>query len=231
MQQLLLSPAFASWSIEQLSSVSPAIASSLESLLEYEGDDLAEVFELDWPNAGKLAGIPRGDERSEYVCEYVCWYFQERFKEQIYAMCEGFRAVVGHSVLLSTLVTPPQLEQIICGVEEPLDVAAVRKCAKTNGWNEEEEQTYLAAFWQVVQELSEEEKNRFAQFVSSSTRMPLKGWSHFEIQIQKNGEGDERLPTAYTCFHLILLPLYSSPEVLRTRLMQAINETQGFGLN
>ena len=85
-------------------------------------------------------------------------------------------------------------------------------------------------FWSVVEEMNEGERHRFAVFVSASSRMPLKGWKDFHIQIQKNGEGDERLPTAFTCFNLLLLPLYSSREVLAERLMQAIQETQGFGL-
>lgn len=51
------------------------------------------------------------------------------------------------------------------------------------------------------------------------------------VQVQKNGDGDDRLPTAYTCFHLLLLPKYTSPDVLRQRLLQAISETQGFGLS
>ena len=50
------------------------------------------------------------------------------------------------------------------------------------------------------------------------------------MQVQKNGSGDERLPTAYTCFHLLLLPLYSSHEVLREKLLQAVSETNGFGM-
>ena len=53
----------------------------------------------------------------------------------------------------------------------------------------------------------------------------------YAMQVQKNGTADERLPTAYTCFSMLLLPLYTSAEVLRSRLLQAIQETQGFGLN
>ena len=79
--------------------------------------------------------------------------------------------------------------------------------------------------------LGEEDRRKFAAFVSASSRMPLNGWEDFRLQVQKNGDGDDRLPTAYTCFHLLLLPLYSFPAVLRTRLLQAISQTQGFGLS
>ncbi|CAJ1393567.1 unnamed protein product [Effrenium voratum] len=60
---------------------------------------------------------------------------------------------------------------------------------------------------------------------------PPEGWHKFDLQVQRNGEGDERLPTAYTCFTLLLLPRYSSAQVMRARLLAAINETEGFGLS
>jgi len=108
-------------------------------------------------------------------------------------------------------------------------MAAVRRGAKLQGWTEADEE-YLNDFWNVVDSLNEDERNRFAIFVSSSARMPSKGWADFALQVQKNGKDDDRLPTAYTCFKLLLLPHYSSKDVLRTKLMQALAETQGFGL-
>lgn len=209
--------------------VNPNFARSLEQLLDYEGADVASVFTLDWPRSAELGSITH-DARDGYVRAYVEWFFKERFQVQASAFCDGFRAVVGPSELLSRLVTPQQLEQIICGSEQPMDIAAVRRKATTNGW-EAEDASYLKAFWEVVESFSEEERHRFAVFVSSSARTPLKGWGDFQLQVQRNGQGDDRLPTAYTCFNLLLLPLYSSTEVLRTRLLHAIKETQGFGLN
>lgn len=43
------------------------------------------------------------------------------------------------------------------------------------------------------------------------------------------GDGD-RLPTAHTCFNHLLLPQYSSKEVLRQRLECALDNAEGFGL-
>lgn len=222
------SPLARPWTLLDLARVSPHMASGLESLLEYDGDDASDVFPLDWPRAPELATLPPSG-RAGYVQGYVEWYFDERFGPQARPFCEGFAAVVGHSRLLRTLVDAEQLEQIICGLELPLDVAAVRQGAKATGWAEEEE-PYLDDFWEVVRGLSVDERRRFAVFVSASSRVPLKGWSDFRLQVQKNGDSDDRLPTAYTCFMLLLLPHYSSKEVLHARLLQAIQETQGFGL-
>ena len=39
-----------------------------------------------------------------------------------------------------------------------------------------------------------------------------------------------RLPTAHTCFNVLLLPDYSSKEKLRERLLKAITHAKGFGM-
>jgi hypothetical protein len=219
------------WTLADLAKVSPSMASGLEELVEYAGPDVADVYPLDWPRTAELAEL-EPDGRAEYVQGYVDWYFTKRFAAQAFALCEGFMAVVGGSRLLRSLVTPEQLEQIICGAEHPMDIAAVRSSAMPNGWAAGgADADYLEMFWSVVESLGEEDCHKFAVFVSASTRMPLKGWSDFELQVQKNGVGDDRLPTAYTCFRLLLLPLYSSKEVLQRRLLQAISETKGFGLS
>ena len=168
-----------------MAKVSPSMASGLEELIEYDKPDVAEVYTLNWPRAEELPGLPR-EGRQCYVEGFVEWYFEERFHRQWGPFCEGFGAVVGHSRLMQKLVTPAELEQIICGVEEPLDVPLVRASSKPNGWNEEDE-GYLTSFWDVVESFSEEERHRFAVFVSASSRMPLKGWSDFHLQVQKDG--------------------------------------------
>jgi hypothetical protein len=40
----------------------------------------------------------------------------------------------------------------------------------------------------------------------------------------------EHLPTSHTCFNSLLLPEYSSKEKLRAKLLTAIENAQGFGL-
>ena len=41
---------------------------------------------------------------------------------------------------------------------------------------------------------------------------------------------EEHLPVAHTCFNLIDLPVYTSKEQLRKKLLHAIEHTEGFGL-
>merc|ERR1712151_185479 len=85
-----------------------------------------------------------------------------------------------------------------------------------------EEAEYLSAFWEVVECFSEPEKVQFVVFVTASDRVPLRGWQDLQLTVQKNGVGDERLPTAHTCFCQLLLPRYSCSEKLKINLHLAI---------
>lgn len=44
------------------------------------------------------------------------------------------------------------------------------------------------------------------------------------------GGDSDRLPTAHTCFNHLLLPAYTSKEVLQERLRTALEYAEGFGL-
>jgi hypothetical protein len=212
--------------LADIESISPAIAQSLERLLEYEEDDVLELFELDWPRGEELSH----DNRYEHVTDYIQWFCSDRYATQLRPLSEGFGAVVGQSRLLrGGLVDAAQLEQIICGAELPVDVEALQRGSSTEGWLKADAD-YLESFWEILRSFRDCDLRRFATFVSSCSRSPPRGWQDVNLTLQRNGEGDDRLPTAFTCFHLLLLPRYSSKEVLRTKLLLAIAETQGFGL-
>merc|ERR1711879_479147 len=148
---------------------------------------------------------------------YVHWFFHGRFAAQFAPLSEGFRAIVGSSMLLQRMIGALQLEQIVCGASVPVDIAAIRRGAAYEGWDTDEKE-YVASFWDVVEAFSDSEKTQFVVFVTASCRVPLRGWQDLQMIVQKNGTGDERLPTAHTCFCQLLLPKYTSRTALSASL-------------
>ena len=61
-------------------------------------------------------------------------------------------------------------------------------------------------------------------------RAPVEGLSALKLIIQRGSPDTDRLPTSHTCFNVLLLPEYLSKDKLRNRLMTAIENAQGFGL-
>lgn len=82
----------------------------------------------------------------------------------------------------------------------------------------------------MVHEFTLEQKKQLLMFATGSDRIPVGGFSKLKLVIAKNGPDSDRLPTAHTCFNVLLLPEYSSKEKLKERLLKAITHAKGFGL-
>ena len=85
-------------------------------------------------------------------------------------------------------------------------------------------------FWEVLHDLSAEEKRAFLRFISGSDRCPIDGLSQLGLVISRNTDEDSRLPSAHTCFNHLLLPEYSTVDLMREKIVFAMTQTEGFGL-
>jgi len=219
--------------LSDLAAVSQESAQSLQKVLDYEGDDIGTVFgDLDWASTER---VPKDatlslSNKADFVQAYVDWFFHEKIATQLVPLSEGFRAILGGSSLLQSMVDAVQLEKIVCGNSVPVDIDAIQRGATQEGWSRDEESEYLTMFWETIRSFTEAQKVQFVIFVTASDRVPLRGWQDLQLTIQKNGVGDERLPTAHTCFCQLLLPRYSGLDKLRSNVLLAVANSEGFGL-
>ena len=51
-----------------------------------------------------------------------------------------------------------------------------------------------------------------------------------EFIIGIEGEDEEKLPIAHTCFNQLILPNYKTKEQLSMKLTQAVENSEGFGM-
>ncbi|CAK0872570.1 unnamed protein product [Prorocentrum cordatum] len=217
--------------LEDVASVDKDIARTLRHVLDYKDDDIGTVYgEMGWQRAGCPDEPLSQSNKMDFVRTYVDWFFHGRVAAQFGPLNHGFQEILGSSSLLRRMVDAVQLERIICGGVVPVDVEAIRRRATYEGWTEEEEAEYLPFFWDVLGTFTEAEKVDFIVFVTASDRVPLRGWQDLPLIVQKNGVGDAQLPSAFTCFSQLLLPRYSSRERLRSRLLTAVANSEGFGL-
>ena len=56
------------------------------------------------------------------------------------------------------------------------------------------------------------------------------GLGALEFVVQRSGPDTDRLPTAHTCFNLLLLPQYADADKMRRLLVLAIGNSEGFGI-
>lgn len=225
--------------ISDLHDLSPVMANSLKNLLSYEGDDFEEVFGLYFEISREIFGKtevsllkPNGDKipvtqenKQEFVDLYVDFIFNKSVKVQFKAFYEGFMKVCGGRLL--ELFKPHELMAVVIGNENydwhALESAAEYKNGYTSG-----DQT-IRWFWEVFHELPLAEKKKFLLYLTGSDRIPIQGMKAIKIIIQPTND-DKFLPVAHTCFNLLDLPKYKTKERLKYKLLQAIQQTQGFSL-
>ena len=126
------------------------------------------------------------------------------------------------------LCTPPELELLICGSPD-LDFKALEEITEyKDGFSKSH--PLMRELWEIIHNMTNEQKKSILMFVTGSYRVPLKGLGSMSFYIQRNGPDSGNLPTAMTCFNRLLLPEYSDAKKLKSLLLLAIENAKGFGL-
>lgn len=122
-----------------------------------------------------------------------------------------------------------KIEYLICG-ESRIDLT-VLKNHTVSPHPELKEQLF-----QVLENFNNEQLQKLLRFVSGRSRLPQVGSSSSDWKFSINYDNpdtiqDNRLPIATTCGFRLSLPRYSSIEILRSRLLYAINNCVAIDLD
>lgn len=212
----------------------------LKQLLDYEGDDVEDIFclsfEVSWMELGEErrldlkpdgANIPvTNDNREEYVLRYVSWILVDSIKDQWNAFEVGVMRIMEDASL--DLFLPEELELLVVG-SGVLDFKALESNTKYEGGYDAETEV-VKNFWLYVNNASKETQVQLLKFATASTKAPIGGLGKMPFIIQRAGLDSDLLPTSHTCFNTLLLPEYGSYEKLENNLNRAVLECEGFGL-
>lgn len=226
--------------LDDLRELMPTVGRNLQHLLDYEGEDVEDVFCLNFSineeHYGEVKTIelcPDGAHKSvthenkqEYVDLYVDYVMSRSVENQYRAFSEGFLKVCGGRVL--ELFHPQELQAMVIGNED-YDFNEFEKNTEYKGEYHRYHPT-IKYFWDVFHELSLENKKKFLLFLTGSDRIPVLGMKFLKMIVQPTGGGETFLPVAHTCFNLLDLPRYSSRQVMKDKLLLAIQHTEGFGI-
>ena len=163
--------------------------------------------------------------KDEYIDLYLDWYFNKSICETFKSFEKGFYRVFNRN--LSKILTPDELELIICGTQF-LDFNELKNACKYEEYDKNSET--IKYFWEIVLLFNEEEKKKFLSFVTGCDRAPIDGLGSLPITISNGGSDLNQLPSAHTCFNNLILPDYKNKEKMKKALLTAINYSEGFGL-
>ncbi|CAG0912721.1 unnamed protein product [Notodromas monacha] len=183
------------------------------------------------PGGKKIAVTPKN--KLEYIEKLVNWRIERGTVEQAKNLLDGFYDVI--EPRLVSCFDAQELELVIAGTLE-IDLQDwSRNSEYRSGYHEDHQ--VIKWFWAVVESWDNERRLRLLQFVTGTTSVPYEGFSALRgstgprrFCIEKWGKPIS-LPSfldnsrAHTCFNRLDLPPYTSIEMLREKLLLAIEET------
>lgn len=230
-------------SLDDLAEYRPVLARGLRALLEFEGD-VAETFcrnfVADVDRYGELITVPLcpGGEkkpvtnanRQEFVDLYVHYHLDTAVTRQFEPLRRGFFSVCGGNAL--SLFRPEEIELLVRGSDETLDVKSLRAVATYLNWStpEPESVPVVQWFWEFFERTTPGAQRKLLSFITSSDRIPAIGATSLTIQLMCLGDDSPRFPTAHTCFNRLGLYRYATRQKLERLLWEAVVNSEGFGL-
>lgn len=230
--------------LEDLAELRPALANGLRQLLEYDGDvqeTFCRDFVADVERYGQVTQIPlcpngekmpvTNSNRREFVDLYVRYLLDTAVTRQFEPFKRGFFRVCGGNAL--SLFRPEEIELLIRGSDEPLDISSLQAVAMYENWgfpNALETEPVISWFWHTFQKANPKDQRKLLSFITGSDRIPAMGAASLVIKLSCLGEDSSRYPVARTCFNMLSLWRYSSEQKLESMLWRAVYESEGFGL-
>lgn len=173
--------------------------------------------------------------KREYVKLRKAWEVYGSVKAQVDSLLRGFHTVL--PLKFMSYFDPGELELLLCGLPS-VDVKEWESYTEYRG-SLSPDHPVVRWFWEVVEQMSQEELSNLLMFSMGTYRLPVEGFrtlktlrgdtAHFTLQ---SVEYDNKapFPRAHTCFNRLDLPLYPSKEMLQHCLFTALDYSVGFGL-
>ncbi|KAI8789485.1 E3 ubiquitin-protein ligase NEDD4-like isoform X1 [Biomphalaria glabrata] len=203
--------------------------SELEMTFSVEEDQLGEIKEKDLKPNGRNIPVTN-DNKLEYINCVINWRFSSRVDSQMKAFMKGFNALIPQDHL--QIFDENELELLMCGLQD-VDVNNWKQNTAYKG-EYNPNHPVVINFWKAVYSFNNEMRSRLLQFVTGTSRVPMNGFAELYgsngpqlFTIEKWGNVNQ-FPRAHTCFNRLDLPPYNTYQELRSRLMTAIENTQGF---
>lgn len=173
--------------------------------------------------------------RLVYISYIARYRLQIQPAMQTNAFLQGLGQIIQPSWL--SMFNQAELQTLVSGESGDIDVQDLRRNTLYGGLytigDDQQEHPTIRLFWQVMEQMSNDERKKVLGFVTSTPRAPLLGFSHLNprFSIRDSSSDQERLPSTSTCVNLLKLPRYQDAHALREKLLYAVSSGAGFDLS
>ncbi|XP_024138390.1 probable E3 ubiquitin-protein ligase HERC4 isoform X2 [Oryzias melastigma] len=219
-------------SLEDLREFSPAEYKTLDCILHEYTDDVLENllidFQIIWDKAcvDLDPAFPEkpvtGQNKKEFVDAYVNHAFNTSVKRIFQEFERGFFKVCDREMV--KLFRPEELHRALVG-NDFHDWEKLKQNTLYEG-GYDPSHPYIVMFWEVFDELSENQKVAFIWFVTGYERLPISALDTIKIRKINDNIEDGYYPESETCFRCLDLPQYSSKEIMKEKLVEALSSNR-----
>lgn len=209
--------------IQTSPTLNPTIVPALSRTSSVEIKGISTPLSID-SDMLEEAALVTNDNREQYVKDYVLWLTDKSIQPQYEAFARGFYTCLDRTAL--SIFTPEALKSVIEGHPE-IDIDELEGTVTYDDY--EKTSPAILDFWHIVRNFSPDQHRQLLEFVTASDRVPVNGIGSIQFIVQKNGDDDHRLPSSSTCYGRLLLPQYSSRQIMEEKLTKAIENCVGFG--
>ncbi|XP_067444973.1 probable E3 ubiquitin-protein ligase HERC4 isoform X2 [Thunnus thynnus] len=224
-------------SLEDMLEFSPSVGKSLQHVLDYEDDVLEDLYmeflivwdgaqvDLDPQNPKKPV---TSHNKKEFVDAYVNYAFNTSVEGVFQEFRRGFFQVCDRHMV--KLFKPNELQGMLVG-QDVYDWAKLKQNTVYE-WDYHGGHPNILMFWEVFDELTEDQRKDFLWFLTGFRRAPFLGMDQIQMKIRvkqvQDSSSDQLFPQSLTCHSILYLPLYSTKEIMRDKLTEAVVTKRGF---
>lgn len=222
--------------LEMLASIDPHLAKSLRYL--YNRKDSTELeqmaltftlpgFDIELKENGKQL-LVTADNVEEYVTRILDYTLHDGIHKQLESFIEGVSSVFPYSSLL--LLTPEELVELHGRLEEDWSPQTLYASINADHGYSMGSST-IHELVSIMSSFKTSDRRLFLQFLTGSPKLPIGGFKGLKPKLtvvlkhpEDGRNPDAYLPSVMTCANYFKLPKYSSEEMMRSRIVQAMNE-------
>ncbi|KPP69995.1 hypothetical protein Z043_111209 [Scleropages formosus] len=163
--------------------------------------------------------------RQDFVNAYVDYILNKSVEATFEEFRRGFFTVCDMDVV--ELFQPQELMELMVGNEN----YEWDKFRQNTIYEDEYHAGHpnIIRFWDVFEEMTQDQKKSFFWFVTGDRRVPILGMDQIKMKVKvKLQSTDDHYPGALICHHLLWLPIYETKEGLKTKLIEAINHKKDY---
>ncbi|XP_053175956.1 uncharacterized protein LOC128359488 [Scomber japonicus] len=218
-------------SLEDMMEFSPCVGKTLQYILEDDDiENLDMYFLINWDETdvdldpGNPEKLVTNQNKKEYVDAYVNYAFNTSVVRLFQEFERGFFQVCDRNLV--KLFRPKELQEVLVGK----DFHDWTKLKQNTGYEGDCHAGHptIQMFWEVFDELTEDRKAAFLWFLTGFEKIPILGVDTIKMTVRvKEVEDlsyDQYYPETHTCFSILELPIYSTKEIMRDRLTEALTD-------